>query len=436
MTQKQFSLESVLELVAAGAFDQAVAAMGRLDERRLGWKDRGRFVAIFVFCLRGLQDEEGAERALSDAEVGLKQEPQFALGLGEQLLDLDEYEDAVWVFERLCLSWPKLAAGWYDLGLGHEVLEEFEEGLTAFDTAISLDPDFADSYRGRAACLSGLERPTEAATAYQRYLSFEPLDEDAWIGLANAHTDGEDFDAAYTAYRHAEELEAEPRRLYLLWGLCASHRDDGARLEHCSERLHAAAPDKWETAAVDALLAATRGEERRAWEQFVSAFDRAGDEPRREPVYVAAEMLTAYAVEKQRVAEYEALLPRLFERRPFSESVLSGMRALSGRYGQQANDYVVELEGLLGDDEPEDVPDAGEDYGPPYRFIRVLRVLATSQEEARRSALDFETRCHSQGLVVHEVTKTECVGDCHLGVWMRLPAEVFSESRPDSAVEN
>ena len=112
MKPKKASLESVLELIDAGDFEQALVVMERLDERRLNWTDRGRILGIFVYCLHGLQDDEGADHALADAEVGLKQEPLFALGVGEQLLDLEEYDDAVWVFERLCLARPKLLAGW------------------------------------------------------------------------------------------------------------------------------------------------------------------------------------------------------------------------------------------------------------------------------------------------------------------------------------
>ncbi|MBI5094009.1 MAG: tetratricopeptide repeat protein [Candidatus Hydrogenedentes bacterium] len=436
MSPKKPSLDTVLDLVDSGDYGEALAALNELDQDKLDDEGRARILGLYVLCFRGVGEDDAADQALAEAEAALSQDPDFALATGEQLLDLDEYEDAQWIFERYCLAYPKEGIGWYNLAFTRESLDRFEEALSAYNTALELDADFPDSYRGKASCLDALGRMPEAMEAYQRYLALNPTDADAWIGLANICTELKDFDGAYSAFSTAEQLEAEPLRLYMMWAICALGRQDLPRLEQCLARMQEFAPEEWRTIAVDAMLAEVRGERERGWERYRHAFDLANESLPPEAIYVAAELMLGYAVRNELKAEYEDVLPRLFESRPFNETVLGAMRILSGKHSEKADDFMVVIEGSLKEEDIEDVPEEENDYGPPYRFLRMVRVLATSEDEAVRMVMEFETRCNASRMIVHEVQRTKWKGGGHLGVWMRPPAEVFSENAPDGPHDN
>jgi tetratricopeptide (TPR) repeat protein len=425
-----------MDLIQSGNFDEALEVLDSLDQDTFGNDERARFLGIYIYCLRCLGEEEAAEQTLAETECLLAEEPDLALAVGEELLELEEYEDAEWIFERFCLAFPKNDVGWYNLAFTRESLDEYEDALSAYNTAIDLDPDFADSHRGKGSCLDALGRMPEAIETYQRYLALNPTDADTWISLGTIRTDQKDYDGAYAAYSAAEQLEAEPLRLYMMWAICALGREDVERLARCLEIMTEFAPEEWRTIAVDAMLAELQGDRARGWDRYRAAFDLTCEEFPPEAGYVAAELMLAFAVRNELKAEYEQVVPRLFEVRPFNETVLGAMRILSGKHSEEAGDYMVVVEGSLLEEDLDDVPDEANDYGPPYRFLRMVRVLATSEDEAVRNVMEFETRCNATRLIIHEVKRTKWQGGGHLGVWFRPPAEVFSENTPDSVHDN
>ena len=53
-------------------------------------------------------------------------------------------------------------------------LKRFEEALETYEKVLELDPEAADSWFGKAVCLSFLGREEEAEDAYRRAVEIDP----------------------------------------------------------------------------------------------------------------------------------------------------------------------------------------------------------------------------------------------------------------------
>lgn len=60
------------------------------------------------------------------------------------------------------------------LGFVLAQLKRFEEALETYENALKLDPQVADSWFGKAICLSFLGREEEAEEAYRKAVEIDP----------------------------------------------------------------------------------------------------------------------------------------------------------------------------------------------------------------------------------------------------------------------
>ena len=66
-----------------------------------------------------------------------------------QLLDIQEYEDAIPAYGLVIRRLPDFALAYHGRGLAYYHLEQIGLAIEDFDKAIELDPEFADAYRNR-----------------------------------------------------------------------------------------------------------------------------------------------------------------------------------------------------------------------------------------------------------------------------------------------
>jgi len=69
---------------------------------------------------------------------------------GEEALVNKEYKKASEHFENYMKEYPKDASAYLYCGFAHYFMQEYYKGINDFTTAIELDPNYADSYNGRA----------------------------------------------------------------------------------------------------------------------------------------------------------------------------------------------------------------------------------------------------------------------------------------------
>jgi tetratricopeptide (TPR) repeat protein len=79
-----------------------------------------------------------------------------------------------------CLdNWDESRA-WNTKGEAYHDLGRYEEAVSAFDHAITLDPENGEAWRNRGLSLSQLNRSAEAEESYSRALEINADDSEAW----------------------------------------------------------------------------------------------------------------------------------------------------------------------------------------------------------------------------------------------------------------
>lgn len=198
-THRQLRADSVTA-AASDPFaveDRVVASV--LDVLEISLQPRERTVlaahgtsqpAAYDYYLRGrgyLQDyykPENIESAVAAFHGALAQDPRFALayaGLGEAYWrKYESTKDVQWVAptQQACGQAARLdvnlAAAQICLGLLHNGTGKYEEAITAFAHALTLDPNYVEALQGQAHAYEMLRRPEQAERSFQRALRLRP----------------------------------------------------------------------------------------------------------------------------------------------------------------------------------------------------------------------------------------------------------------------
>jgi superkiller protein 3 len=180
--------------------------------------------------------------------VGLLAAPAVQAGWeeGQAAYAAGNYEEAITEFRGVVGDHPQYAPGHYMLGLSLYRMEQLDEALTSFSTAIEMEPDnphfrvalaraLVDRDRNQEAfdALNGLDygalpeslrrgfvqllataasragRAGEAVTALQAAAAANPDDADLWFALGQARTSAADDVGAFEAFVKVSELEPE-----------------------------------------------------------------------------------------------------------------------------------------------------------------------------------------------------------------------------------
>jgi tetratricopeptide (TPR) repeat protein len=126
--------------------------------------------------------------------------------LGYAYLKLERWQESVLMYEKTVKVISNNCWHYHHLGDGLLQLERWEDAVNAYERAIALNPDSAWSYHNLGWALSKLGRWQESVTAYRHAISLHPTD---WFyhNLGEAlHKQGLLADAI-KAYQHAIELQ-------------------------------------------------------------------------------------------------------------------------------------------------------------------------------------------------------------------------------------
>ncbi|QOZ36882.1 glycosyltransferase family 41 protein [Bradyrhizobium sp. CCBAU 53421] len=123
--------------------------------------------------------------------------------LGNTLLALRSFGDALASFDRATALKPDLAPALYNRGLTLAELGRHDEAVASYDRVIALAPDHADAHRNRGAALRKLGRAEEALASLDRAIALKPNDAGAHNDRGNVLNDLERFDDALASYDRA-----------------------------------------------------------------------------------------------------------------------------------------------------------------------------------------------------------------------------------------
>lgn len=100
-------------------------------------------------------------------------------------------------------------AGW-----AHYEKGQYQEAITSFKKAISLNPSDSFNYRGLSASYNGLKQYDEAITAAKKAIDLKPDNAKAYNDLGVAYSGKKRFDEALNEYQKAIEIEPNVAQLY------------------------------------------------------------------------------------------------------------------------------------------------------------------------------------------------------------------------------
>ena len=112
----------------------------------------------------------------------------------------------------------ELAISYFNRGVVHYQLEQYEKAITACTIAIELDPKYATAYRLKRECHYQLEQYETAITNYNQAIKLDPIDAPTYIGRGKAYAELEQYETAMIDYNKAIELDPKGAIAYMTRG--------------------------------------------------------------------------------------------------------------------------------------------------------------------------------------------------------------------------
>jgi tetratricopeptide (TPR) repeat protein len=119
---------------------------------------------------------------------------------------LDDFSRRLEFFEALRI--PLKPEDYINRGNDFYYKDEYEFALYSYEKAIELKPDDAEAWYNKGVALSDLERHEEALTAYEKTIELKPENHDAWYNKACAYSLKGDKENTLKNLSKAIELDA------------------------------------------------------------------------------------------------------------------------------------------------------------------------------------------------------------------------------------
>jgi tetratricopeptide (TPR) repeat protein len=167
------------------------------------------------------QDEATSESstAYDERERPNDQETIMLFQKGTTAYENGEYAQGVEYFKQVLLKYPADRRAYYNLGLGHFHLNNFQEALSAYNNAIRIKPDDALSYQYRGRVYYMMENFPECLKDYEKVVEINPDDPIAYYNVGTAKGRIGNYLGAIKDFDRAIELDPDYGDAYYNRGL-------------------------------------------------------------------------------------------------------------------------------------------------------------------------------------------------------------------------
>lgn len=167
----QMLIQSLVELVQAGQFEQAEATAKMLLNNYPS--------AFIIYNVLGIaqENQQKFEDAAKTYREALMIDPKIAevhFNLGAVLGHLGRIDEAIACYRRALSLKPDLDAGWFNLGFALQEKREFEEAAACYRKAIAIAPGFFEAYGNLGVVLQKQGKLEEAIDSYRKALAINP----------------------------------------------------------------------------------------------------------------------------------------------------------------------------------------------------------------------------------------------------------------------
>ncbi len=138
-------------------------------------------------------------------------------GLGDVYVALDQYLDAINAYERAIAIDPEQAQSWNSIGDVHRLSGDSEAAIEAFRQAVRIDPEHSAAWNSLGDLYADLERDDEAIEAYLRVIELEPDSAWPYNNLGFIYAKRNEYEKARTLYKQAIDRHEDDQGKAISW---------------------------------------------------------------------------------------------------------------------------------------------------------------------------------------------------------------------------
>lgn len=143
---------------------------------------------------------------------------------GDRLIELQKYEEAQTVYDRVLEKDPNSLAAWNGRGKALSQLQRYDSAIASFDKAISIDPRSFTAWLNKAEVLNASQRYSEAARSFEKALELDSKSFAALDGYGFALLSQDKYEEALKVYETAlkekpNEAQTWSKQGMALWKL-------------------------------------------------------------------------------------------------------------------------------------------------------------------------------------------------------------------------
>lgn len=153
--------------------------------------------------------DEAEDQLLQAKALATKpdEEAHISLHLGEIAMEREQYDQAVFHYQRVLDHEPNAAESWIDLADAYEALENYEEAEASYRRAIALEPANEDLYYDLSKMYTKMNEPAKAIAAIEEGISNNPESAVLNVYLASNYMESGDYTQAEVFLDRAERID-------------------------------------------------------------------------------------------------------------------------------------------------------------------------------------------------------------------------------------
>ncbi|QLE56928.1 serine/threonine-protein kinase [Nostoc sp. TCL26-01] len=138
---------------------------------------------------------------------------------GNILFELQRYPDALAIYQKAVTIRPDYAQGWHGKAKTLGELKQYQKALIAYDKTIQLQPNYVEAWSGRGFTLQSLQRYAEAIASFDKALKLNNNYPEVWNARAVAFSNLKQYDQALKSYEKALEFQPDAYEIWYSKGL-------------------------------------------------------------------------------------------------------------------------------------------------------------------------------------------------------------------------
>ncbi|WP_413175455.1 tetratricopeptide repeat protein [Anabaena azotica] len=139
---------------------------------------------------------------------------------GNQLFDLEKYEEAITSYDKAIAIKPDYHEAWYNWGFSLENLQKYKEAIASYNKAIAIKPDDHEVWINRGNSLAKLQEYRKAIASYDKAIAIKPDYHEAWYNRGFFLQNLQKYEEAIASYDKAIAIKPDSHEAWNNRGNC------------------------------------------------------------------------------------------------------------------------------------------------------------------------------------------------------------------------